>query len=39
MTGFMDNYVDVATRLKLAFERWPELRLLYTLRCNYLAYR
>ena len=27
MTGFMDNYVDVATRLKMAFERWPELRI------------
>ena len=22
----LDNYVDVATRLKLALERWPELR-------------
>ena len=30
MTGFMDNYVDVATRLKLAFERWPELRIQET---------
>ena len=26
----MDNYVDVATRLKLAFERWPELRIQET---------
>ena len=30
MSGFMDNYVDVATRLKLAFERWPELRIQET---------
>ena len=30
MTGFMDNYVDVATRLKIAFERWPELRIQET---------
>jgi len=30
MTGFMDNYVDVATRLKMAFERWPELRIQET---------
>ena len=28
----MDNYVDVATRLKLAFERWPELRIQETSR-------
>ena len=27
MSNFMDNYVDVATRLKIAFERWPELRI------------
>ena len=26
----MDNYVDVATRLKIAFERWPELRIQET---------
>ena len=26
----MDNYVDVATRLKMAFERWPELRIQET---------
>ena len=32
MSGFMDNYVDVATRLKLAFERWPELRIQETSR-------
>ena len=30
MTGFMDNYVDVATRLKMAFDRWPELRIQET---------
>ena len=30
MNNFMDNYVDVATRLKLAFERWPELRIQET---------
>ena len=30
MSNFMDNYVDVATRLKLAFERWPELRIQET---------
>ena len=30
MTGFMDNSVDVATRLKMAFERWPELRIQET---------
>ena len=28
----MDNYVDVATRLKMAFERWPELRIQETQR-------
>jgi hypothetical protein len=28
--SFMDNYVDVATRLKMAFERWPELRIQET---------
>ena len=28
----MDNYVDVATRLKIAFERWPELRIQETSR-------
>lgn len=32
MNNFMDNYVDVATRLKLAFERWPELRIQETSR-------
>jgi len=32
MTGFMDNYVDVATRLKIAFERWPEMRIQETAR-------
>jgi hypothetical protein len=32
MSNFMDNYVDVATRLKLAFERWPELRIQETSR-------
>jgi len=26
----LDNYVDVATRLKLALERWPELRIQET---------
>ena len=30
MSNFMDNYVDVATRLKIAFERWPELRIQET---------
>lgn len=30
--NFMDNYVDVATRLKMAFERWPELRVQETAR-------
>ena len=30
MNNFMNNYVDVATRLKLAFERWPELRIQET---------
>jgi hypothetical protein len=28
----MDNYVDVATRLKMAFERWPEMRIQETAR-------
>ncbi len=28
----MDNYVDVATRLKIAFERWPEMRIQETSR-------
>ena len=32
MSFSMDNYVDVATRLKLAFERWPELRIQETSR-------
>jgi hypothetical protein len=26
----MDNYVDVATRLQMAFKRWPELRIQET---------
>ena len=30
MNNFMDNYVDVATRLKMAFERWPDLRIQET---------
>ena len=30
MSFSLDNYVDVATRLKLAFERWPELRIQET---------
>ena len=30
--NFMDNYVDVATRLKIAFERWPEMRIQETAR-------
>lgn len=30
MTGFMDNYVDVATRLKWAFEKYPDLRIQET---------
>ena len=30
--NFMDNYVDVATRLKIAFERWPEIRIQETAR-------
>ena len=28
--NFMDNYVDVATRLKIAFERWSDLRIQET---------
>ena len=28
----MDNYVDVATRLQMAFKRWPELRIQETAR-------
>ena len=32
MTGFMDNYVDVATRLKWAFEKYPDLRIQETQR-------
>ena len=28
--NFMDNYVDVATRLKIAFERWPDMRIQET---------
>ena len=30
--NFMDNYVDVATRLKIAFERWPDMRIQETAR-------
>ena len=30
MTFAMDNYVDVATRLQMAFKRWPELRIQET---------
>jgi len=30
--NFMDNYVDVATRLKIAFERWSDLRIQETAR-------
>ncbi len=30
MSFSLENYVDVATRLKLAFERWPELRIQET---------
>ena len=30
--NFMDNYVDVATRLKIAFERWPDMRIQETSR-------
>ena len=32
MSGFMDNYVDVATRLKWAFEKYPDLRIQETAR-------
>ena len=32
MSGFMDNYVDVATRLKWAFEKYPDLRIQETSR-------
>ena len=32
MSFAMDNYVDVATRLQLAFKRWPELRIQETAR-------
>jgi hypothetical protein len=32
MSFAMDNYVDVATRLKMAFKRWPELRIQETAR-------
>ena len=28
--NFMDNYVDVATRLKIAFERWSDMRIQET---------
>ena len=30
MSNFMDNYVDVATRLKWAFEKYPDLRIQET---------
>jgi hypothetical protein len=30
MSFSLENYVDVATRLKMAFERWPELRIQET---------
>ena len=30
MSNFMDGYVDVATRLKLAFEKYPDLRIQET---------
>ena len=30
--NFMDNYVYVATRLKIAFERWPDMRIQETAR-------
>jgi hypothetical protein len=30
MSGFMDNYVDVATRLKMAFAKYPDLRIQET---------
>ena len=30
MTFATDNYVDVATRLQMAFKRWPELRIQET---------
>ena len=30
MSFAMDNYVDVATRLQMAFKRWPELRIQET---------
>jgi len=32
MSNFMDNYVDVATRLKWAFDKYPDLRIQETLR-------
>jgi hypothetical protein len=32
MSFAMDNYVDVATRLQMAFKRWPELRIQETAR-------
>ena len=32
MSGFMDNYVDVATRLKWAFDKYPDLRIQETSR-------
>jgi len=32
MSFAMENYVDVATRLQMAFKRWPELRIQETAR-------
>ncbi len=32
MSFSLDNYVDVATRLQMAFKRWPELRIQETAR-------
>ena len=30
MSNFMDGYIDVATRLKMAFEKYPDLRIQET---------
>ena len=30
MSNFMDGYIDVATRLKIAFEKYPDLRIQET---------
>lgn len=32
MSNFMDGYIDVATRLKMAFEKYPDLRIQETAR-------